>query len=60
MSFRLIISIFSSFFILGSVLAVLGFTTVLRDKPWPSDLLSNIAIIALSLFFVYLVKDQDK
>ena len=61
MSLKFIVSLFSSFFILGSVLAVFGFTTVLRDKqPWPSDIMSNIAIIGLSLFFIYLVREKEE
>lgn len=60
MSMKVIVSIFSSFFILGSVLAVFGFTTFIREhQPWPSDIASNFMIIGISVLFIYLVKDND-
>lgn len=59
MYFRYAVYIFSSFFIIASILAVMGFDRAFRDKPWPTDISSNILIIILAIFFMFLVKNRD-
>lgn len=54
--FKYTVYIFSTFLIIASILAIFGFDRVFRDKPWPTDIESNVLIVGLACFFIFLVK----